>query len=213
MSTLIYMKRLELVPASYDRGMRVLTFGCIDRIKREIAERWVDAGDEVLDIGCGTGSLAAMLTQHHARVVGIDVSDAMLAAARASAPAAEFLHMTATEIDLLGEARFDRIVATLSLSELSSDELDHVLALAAHALKPAGTLVIVDEVRPRCWWQRVLAACIRWPLAVVTFLMTCSSTRALIGLELRLAQAGLHIRHQVWHLQGTLTLVVAEKKP
>ncbi len=39
MSTLVYMKLLEKTPARYDRGMRFLTLGRIDRIKRESPPR------------------------------------------------------------------------------------------------------------------------------------------------------------------------------
>jgi len=82
MSTLIYMKILEQTPGKYDRGMRILTFGRIDRIKQEIALTQIEAGHEILEIGCGTGTLAAMMTARGAHVVGIDISESMLAAAR-----------------------------------------------------------------------------------------------------------------------------------
>ena len=211
MSTMVYMKLLEQKPEGYDRGMRLLTLGRIDRLKKEIARRWVQAGDEVLEIGCGTGSLAALLLQHGARVVAIDVSDAMLAVARHNAPGAELLHMTATEIEKLGEGRFDRVVATLSLSELSPEELRHVLRAASVVLRPGGTLIIADEVRPRRGWQRAVAALVRWPLAAVTFVLTRTSTRALRGIADEIAGAGLRVLHEERCLLGTLALLVAEK--
>jgi len=211
-STLVYMKLLEQTPARYDRGMRVLTLGRIDCIKREIAARWVEPGDTVLDLGCGTGTLAALLLDRGARVVAIDTSDAMLAAARANAPGAELLHMTATEIGALADRRFDRVVATLSLSELSADEFHHVLRLATGLIGPGGTVVVADEVRPENVWQRVLAACVRWPMAAVTFLLTRSTTRALRGLEPALARVGLRVLHHRSYLLGTLALVVAERE-
>ena len=133
MSTIVYMKMLEQTPAKYDRGMRLLTLGRIDIIKRQIASSWVEPGCDVLEIGSGTGTLAALMTGRGGHVVGIDVSEAMLAEARKSAPNAEFLHITATEIGTLGTKRFDRVVATLSFSELSEDEIDYVLRLSAQA--------------------------------------------------------------------------------
>ncbi len=212
MSTLIYMKILEQTPGKYDRGMRILTFGRIDRVKQDIALRQVEAGHEVLEIGCGAGTLAAMMTTRGAHVVGIDISEKMLATARRNVPEAELYHMTATEIGKLGKNRFDRIVATLSFSELTEDELDLVLQASAVLLKAGGKLVVADEVLPRRWWSRVLARLIRWPLAAITFLLTQNTTHALRMFEGRLGRAGFETASRKDYLFGTLALVVAERK-
>ncbi len=211
MSTLVYMKLLEQTPAKYDRGMRLLTLGRIDRIKREIAERLVEPGQSVLEIGCGTGTLAAAMSARGARVVGIDISERMLTAARQAAPNAELLHLTATEIERLGEERFDRIISTLAFSELSEDELDYVLRASRTLLKADGKLVVADEVLPACLWQRVLFHLVRWPLATVTFLFTQNTTHALRSFENQLLTAGFRVAWAKRYLLGTLVLVVAEK--
>lgn len=211
MSTLVYMKLLEQTPAKYNRGMWLLTLGRIDRIKREIAERLVEPGQAVLEIGCGTGTLAAVMSARGARVVGIDVSERMLTAARKAAPKAELLHLTATEIDRLGTERFDRIVSTLAFSELSEDELDYVLRSSRTLLKADGKLVVADEVLPASWWQRVIFHFVRWPLAAVTFLFTQNTTHALRSFETRLMVAGFKVASAKRYLLGTLALVVAEK--
>lgn len=211
MSTLVYMKLLEQTPAKYDRGMRLLTLGRIDAIKREIASVWVEPGHAVLEIGCGAGTLAALMTARGARVTGIDVSNPMLEVAQKTAPAAELFHMTATEIEKLGAGRFDRIVSTLAFSELSDDELDYVLKTAAGLLKPGGKLVVADEVRPGGIGRRAAAALIRWPLAAITFLLTQNTTHALKRFENRLGLAGYRLDSQKRYLLGTLVLFVAEK--
>ena len=211
MSTLVYMKLLEQTPAKYDRGMRLLTLGRIDAIKREIASVWVEPGHAVLEIGCGAGSLAALMTGRGARVTGIDVSSPMLAVAQRTAPDAELFHMTATEIEKLGVSRFDRIVSTLAFSELSEDELDYVLRAALVLLKPGGKLVVADEVRPGGIGQRIASAFIRWPMAAITFLLTQTTTHALKRFESRLGQAGYRIDCRTPYLIGTLVLFVAEK--
>lgn len=211
MSTLVYMKLLEQTPAKYDRGMRLLTLGRIDRIKHEIASTWVEPDDAVLEIGCGTGTLAALISRRGVHVVGIDVSEPMLAVAREAAPKAELLHLTATEIDRLGAERFDSIVSTLAFSELTSDELAYVLKASHSLLKGGGRLIVADEVLPASWWQRVLFYVVRWPLAAVTFLLTQNATHALRSLESRLAEAGFRVLSDERYLLGTLALIVAEK--
>jgi len=211
MSTLVYMKILERTPEKYDRGMRILTLGRIDRIKLEIASFWVESGHHVLEIGCGTGTLAALMIARGAHVVGIDISEDMLTAARRNVPEIELMHMTATEIDKLGRNRFDCIVATLSFSELSEDEIAFVLRDSFVLLKAGGKLIIADEVKAPTWWKRFLARLVRWPLSMLTFLLTQSTTHTLKRLEERLEQAGFGIVIRKNYLLGTLTLIVAEK--
>lgn len=212
MSTLVYMKMLEQTPAKYDRGMRILTLGRIDRIKHDIASTWIEPGHVVLEIGCGTGSLAALMTERGAHVTGIDISEPMLDVARGLAPKAEFLHMTATEIDQLEPGRFDRIVTTLAFSELSDAELEYVLRASLGLLKPGGKLVVADEVRPAAWWQRLVFYLMRWPLAVLTFLLTQNTTHALKDFEKRLEEAAYRVLFFDRYLMGALALIVAEKR-
>ncbi|NOY81118.1 MAG: class I SAM-dependent methyltransferase [Kiritimatiellaeota bacterium] len=211
MSTLVYMKMLERTPEKYDRGMRLLTLGRIDRIKREIASTWVGPGQDVLEIGCGTGTLAALMTARGARVVGIDISEAMLAIAGRNAPEAELIRMTASEIDALGEDRFDRIVATLSLGELSEDELDFVLRASSVLLKAGGKLVVADEAPAPTWGKRLFARLVRWPAAALTFVLTRNTTHALKRFEERLGRAGFRVVCRRDYLFGTLALFVMEK--
>src|SRR5438874_2512188 len=78
---------------------------------------WVDAllerlepGSEVLDLGCGNGTVTRVLAERH-RVTGVDLSAAQLDRARRRVPAATFLHADATELEL-PEGSFDAVVST-----------------------------------------------------------------------------------------------------
>ena len=96
----------------------------------------------------------------------------------------------------------------LSFSELSDDELDHVLRASSHLLKEGGRLVVADEVPPTEWWRRAAARLVRWPLAIVTFLLTQNTTHALRAFEDRLKRAGFRTVCREQYLLGTLALFV-----
>ncbi len=74
----------------------------------------------ILDLCCGTGHVAAVLTDRGYQVTGVDSSSEMLSYARTNAPKAEFIRADARDFDLLPQ--FD-----LALSLY--DSLNHILDL------------------------------------------------------------------------------------
>ena len=82
----------------------------------------VAPGAQILDVCCGTGRLACLLSARGYRVTGIDASAAMIRHARENAPAAEFQVADAGQFRL--PARFDAAVSTF-------DSLNHLLSLEA----------------------------------------------------------------------------------
>jgi len=110
-----------------------------------ILERiWLDrlpAGAHILDVCCGTGYLAALLTARGWRVTGLDVSQEMLVYARANAPAAKFVVADAASFRLPGAC--DAAVSTFdSLNHLLEPAaLDAAFRNIAGALRPGGLLV------------------------------------------------------------------------
>ncbi|MHB0937460.1 MAG: class I SAM-dependent methyltransferase [Armatimonadota bacterium] len=80
----------------------------------------VPEGGRVLDLCCGTGQLAGMLTGMGYRVTGIDGSEEVLRYARENAPAAEFLLADARGFSLPQE--FHAAVSTF-------DSLNHIMTL------------------------------------------------------------------------------------
>jgi cyclopropane fatty-acyl-phospholipid synthase-like methyltransferase len=132
----VFMKWLETSPENYDRGIRILTLGRIQRVKESIANTYVHAGMRVLEIGCGTGTLTTMMAAKGATVTGIDGSPAMLSEAEKKVTVQNLKervtlkYMDAALIgDRFSEASFDLIVSTLVFSELSLDEQRYVLVL------------------------------------------------------------------------------------
>jgi ubiquinone/menaquinone biosynthesis C-methylase UbiE len=193
----VFMKWLETNPSDYDRGIRLLTLGRIRRVHKWIAERAAGPGVRVLEIGCGTGTLAALLAERGAIVTAIDASASMLAVAQQRIKALDFddqvtlKRMDATQVgDHFPQGGFDLIVSTLVFSELSPEVRQYVLRKCASLLAPGGRLMLADEVIPDSALRRFVYRLIRIPLVILTWLITRTSTTPLRDFEAALMQAG-----------------------
>src|SRR6202045_1357731 len=167
---LILMKIFEGRPSRFDRWMGFLTANRLQLIRNEISLA-VKSGSETLEVGCGTGALAEQLAQRGCHVVAIDVSDKMLdvalqrTAGAMNASRLEFRRLSALEIeDAFPGGRFDTIVSVLTLSELSSSEVDCVLDQCHSLLRPRGELLVVDESDPENLLLRFCFKIIRYPV-------------------------------------------------
>jgi demethylmenaquinone methyltransferase/2-methoxy-6-polyprenyl-1,4-benzoquinol methylase len=211
------MRILESAPSRYDAGMRLLTLGGWDRSHRLIAERAVrGAGTRVLDVGCGTGALAARLLALGARVIGIDQDPQMLDRARerlaGTLPDRWALEeRTAAELDRFEPGSFDAVTLSLVLSEMSPVEREFVLRAGARLLAPGGVLVCADEVRPRGRLARGLHRVARVPLALLAWLVTGGVTRPVPDLAAEVSAAGLRVTEERRSRLGSFSLVSAER--
>jgi len=209
----VFMKWLENSPKDYDRGIQILTLGRIQQIKQKIASEHVHEGDRVLEIGCGTGTLTIMMAQHGGAVTGIDASPRMLAEAQKKVISSHLddqVVLKYMDAALIGErfqpATFDLIVSTLVFSELPLDEQRYVLEACSKLLAPGGRILIADEVLPAQFLRRLLFYLVRWPLVLLTWLLTRTTTTALRDFESLAARSGFHPRPAASYLGGSLIL-------
>lgn len=98
----------------------------------------VPAGGRILDLCCGTGQLAHVLSGRGYRVTGIDGSEEMISIARENAPGVEFIRADARDFHLPG--RFDLVVSAFdSLNHVMRRvELDAVFRNVYESLVPGG---------------------------------------------------------------------------
>lgn len=151
----------DVLTPLYDPLLRVLMRE--DALKgRLVAQAGILPGNAVLDVGCGTGTLAILAKRAHpdARIVGLDGDPKVLSIARRKIAAAkldvELVEAMAFDPSL-PEVSFDRVLTSLVLHHLSRDEKRQTLAAIARLLKPGGELHIADFGPPRGGYARLVS--------------------------------------------------------
>jgi trans-aconitate methyltransferase len=94
-------------------------------------------GERVMDIGCGTGHLTAQIADSGARVIGVDRSAEMVAAARKAYPHLQFEVADARELPY--RAEFDAVFSNATLHWIHEPEL--VIRSVRNALRQGGRFV------------------------------------------------------------------------
>jgi demethylmenaquinone methyltransferase/2-methoxy-6-polyprenyl-1,4-benzoquinol methylase len=128
--------------------------------KLAIRELRLKTGDTVVDAGCGTGLNFTLLRRAvgpSGRVVGVDLTDAMLAKARERVARHGWENVELVEADL---ARFEfpapisGILASFSATLLPNYE--ELIKRGYAALAPGGRWAVVDYKLPGWWPQRMI---------------------------------------------------------
>jgi ubiquinone/menaquinone biosynthesis C-methylase UbiE len=102
------------------------------------------AGALVLDLGCGPGQIAAYLDSPGMRVIGLDLTPAMLDLARTDHPGIPFVDGDVFALPLRPHS-LDGIVAWYSLHNMPRTELPSALREIRRALHPEGALLIATH--------------------------------------------------------------------
>ena len=159
MSLPAYAMKTETFPALYERVLVAALF-------RPWAEQLLDGIDltrarSVLDVACGTG-IAARVARDRlrggARIVGVDISEPMLAVARRAAPELDWRQGDAAALPVAAEERFDVVICQQGLQFFAArgaaaGEMRRVLA-------PGGTVTVAtwvasEEAPLYCDLQRI----------------------------------------------------------
>ena len=125
------------------------------RFKRELLDQAeIQDSQRVLDLGCGTGTLAIMVKEHvaSADVVGLDGDPGILDQARAKAQRVgtedSFDHGYSTELPYEANS-FDRVLSTLFFHHLTTDDKRQTAREIDRVLRPCGELHVADFTEPR----------------------------------------------------------------
>ena len=122
--------------------------------RRVLVHAALAGGEDVLDVGCGTGTLAvaAARAAPGVKVTGLDADPSILARARRRA-ADEGLEIGLDEARSTAlpyaDASFDLVLSTLFFHHLPDDAKRQTAAELVRVLRPGGRLVVGDLGRPQ----------------------------------------------------------------
>lgn len=149
----------------YDPLQRVLMREAVIK-RRLVAEAQLQDGQRVLDLGCGTGTLAILIKQLHPgiTVVGLDADGRILEQARNKATRAG-IHLDLERGMAFAlphaDAVFDRVVSSLVLHHLTTENKQRALQEVWRVTRPAGAIAMVDFGPPTNGPTRVAALLLR----------------------------------------------------
>ncbi len=122
----------------FDRVHRAVLIAIPDNIQPEV----------VLDIGCGTGRLLRKVQQRwpEARLIGVDLTEGMIAQARAAMPEGEFQVGPAEKLPL-PDASVDLALSTVSFHHWQDQSQG--ICEVRRVLRPGGRFYLADTIPPR----------------------------------------------------------------
>ncbi len=95
------------------------------------------AGERILDVGCGTGHLTQEIASYGAEVLGIDSAETMILRSRQNYPNLQFAVLDATKLEFIEE--FGAVFSNAVLHWIKEPE--KVIAGVWNSLKPGGRFV------------------------------------------------------------------------
>lgn len=144
-------RRLANVPWVFDALRWTLEGGFVAH-RRLLKEHFSTAPDNVLDCGCGTGIFASCFPGQS--YTGIDISRDYIQRAREQHRGYRFQVMDASSLQFPSES-FEAVIVSGVLHHLESSLAKKVLSEVSRVLKPAGKLLMWEDVPTRNAWNVV----------------------------------------------------------
>lgn len=211
----------RFVPALGFKALTPLYDGVVKATTREglfkqtlIAQANIQPGQHVLDLACGTGTLAVQMAQFQplAQITGVDGDPEVLARARKKVERAgvrvRLDHANATALPY-GAGQFDRVMTSLFFHHLDWPDKQRAASEILRVLKPGGELHMAD-------WGRPANRLMRWLFFPVQVLDGFANTRSHVAGQLveLFQQAGFQAvveRGRISTMFGTLSLYSAAR--
>ncbi|MDH7488957.1 MAG: methyltransferase domain-containing protein [Anaerolineae bacterium] len=139
----------------YDSWFDTPLGGMVDLLEKDLLLRFMGpvAGQAALDVGTGTGHFALFLAGHGARVVGVDISRAMLRVAAAKPDMPPLVQADAAALPF-ADAAFDLVLSVTALEFVP--DAARAAAEMARVCRKGGRLVlgVLNAWSPWAWVRR-----------------------------------------------------------
>ena len=136
----------DSIAPEYDAFNHLTSLG-IDRVWRRRALRWID-GPQVLDVACGTGDFAIAIAQkRHCGVIGVDISEGMLAEMRRKVLAEHLDREVTCEVGDCAALRFRNSTfenVTVAFGVRNFEDREACLREILRVLRPGGRFVMLE---------------------------------------------------------------------
>jgi demethylmenaquinone methyltransferase / 2-methoxy-6-polyprenyl-1,4-benzoquinol methylase len=228
----VYVAALfDAVGPSYDRFTRVFSFGMDARWKREVLEfarGGMRRDATCVDLATGTGDLAAGVADAapQGRVVGLDFSEGMLAAARRRLGPATSVRLAGGDMMRLPLAAGSTDLVTAGYGFRNVTDPSAAAAEVHRVLRPGGVLVTLDFYKPpsRVWrglfvnYLRVAGALVGWvwhgvPATYGYIAPSLDGWLTAAEFTALLERQGLRVEGVRTHLGGGIAIHAARKPP
>lgn len=136
-----------------------------ETFKRKLVQRaGIQPNMSILDLGCGTGTLTLMLKRSHpdANVTGMDGDTEILTIARDKSHGMNIQWDEGLASSLpYPDSVFDRVITSLVIHHLITDDKRRAFKEMYRVLKPHGTLYVLDFGAPHSPFTRLMVAYMR----------------------------------------------------
>ena len=152
-------------PRRYDLTVMVLFAGRGRRVRTNIANTIeLSTGQRVLDVGCGTGTLALAMAERvgpSGRVAGVDAAPEMIATAKAKAARSKIgvhFEVAAAQALPFADDTFDAVTTSLMIHHLPDVDRLPAARELLRVLRPGGHLLIAEFQAPNGPTSRVVTS-------------------------------------------------------